>query len=251
MPNRNPLLSIIVVTFRDVAGVRQTLGSVQELKLEAQAEIEVIVVDGGTGGTFESVVHDFSGWTDITTEPDSGIYDAMNKGLERSSGDFVWFLNGGDRSVVPDWQSLKGVLVDNSGGGMVFGSYVLDTGHRLIPRVSRGSWYLIHGLPTSHQAILYPGGVVRSLKYDLSYSVTGDYEMTSRARVAGTQVKVVKLELARFGTGGTSQQRSDQIAIEAGRVQREVLKVPLPARAASRGLHHISRIIRDRLTRSA
>lgn len=227
------------------------MNSVQELKLEAQREIEVLVIDGGTGEGFVPVVRDYSEWADITTEPDSGIYDAMNKGLERSSGEFVWFLNGGDLSIVPDWQSLRKILVANSAGGMVFGSYVLDTGHRLVPRESRGAWYLFHGLPTSHQAILYPGELVRALKYDLAYSVTGDYEMTSRAKIAGAPVKVVRLELARFGTGGTSQQRSNEIAVEAGRVQREVLRVPFPARAASRGLHVISRILRDRLTRPA
>ena len=88
-----PKLSIITINFNNLAGLKKTVESVGgPLPLDC----EWIVVDGlSTDGSVEFI--DYAPFTHKIIEKDRGIYDAMNKGLKAANGDFVWFMNSGDR----------------------------------------------------------------------------------------------------------------------------------------------------------
>jgi putative colanic acid biosynthesis glycosyltransferase len=149
------------------------------------AEVELIIIDGGSGDELHDVVGDLQGQVSIVSEADNGIYDAMNKGLRLSRGDFVWFLNGGDVSTVQQPGELSKYL-RQSLGQLVLAAYSLETGYESIHRKSRDSRYIWHGLPTSHQAIFYPGDQTREYEYDGRYKIVGDYELTARMISSGT-----------------------------------------------------------------
>ena len=89
-----PRVSIITVVYNAAADLRLTLENLLQIKYE---NLELIVVDGGSTDGTRTVIEEFSlhiaHWV---SEPDDGIYDAMNKGLRMSSGDYVWFVNAGD-----------------------------------------------------------------------------------------------------------------------------------------------------------
>jgi glycosyltransferase involved in cell wall biosynthesis len=93
-------VTVVSVTRNDLAGIQQTLESVRDQEGTA---IEHIVVDGAsTDGTVEWLTS--LEWPDgslFTSGPDRGIYDAMNKGAERATGDLLVFMNGGDRFPRP------------------------------------------------------------------------------------------------------------------------------------------------------
>ena len=167
----------------------------------------------------------------------------------RSSGQYVWFLNGGDTSIVSEWALLERELTRSS-SDLLFASYLLQTGDRRISRESRPASYIWHGLPTSHQAIFYPGSVIREAKYDLTYRIVGDYEVTARMLRRGTPSRVLKLPVAAFLTGGMSQAHSHLIAVEAGRVQHEVLHLARSSRILSQIRHKLSSFRRDFQTRT-
>lgn len=202
----------------------------------SSGEVEVIVQDGATGAGFDSVVEEFGSWADIKSQSDSGIYDGMNLALARSKGTYVWFLNGGDLCALPDWESMSKVL-DKARGRLVFGAYDLDIGLRLVRRNPRPSLYIYHGLPTSHQAILYPGDVVRNTKYDLHYKVAGDYALTALLKARGIKAVRAKETLAIFKAGGMSQQCASTIAEEASLVQRQILRSHWSVRLLSGAVH--------------
>ena len=64
---------------------------------QSYPNIEYIVIDGGsTDGTVDIIRRYESGLAYWVSEPDKGIYDAMNKGLQKATGDYVWFINAGD-----------------------------------------------------------------------------------------------------------------------------------------------------------
>jgi glycosyltransferase len=87
-------ISIITVAFNSVATIETTLSSVAE---QTHSNIEHIVVDGGsTDGTLEIISRYRSSLAHVLTEPDKGIYDAMNKGLALASGDIIGILNADD-----------------------------------------------------------------------------------------------------------------------------------------------------------
>lgn len=96
MTNGNPRLSIITICFNNAEGLRETLNSTL-CQQHAFRDFEQIVVDGGSSDSTKDVIHEYEdrlAWW--CSEPDNGIYNAMNKGVEHASGDYLLFLNSGD-----------------------------------------------------------------------------------------------------------------------------------------------------------
>lgn len=195
------------------------------------------------------MVREFGTWADIQSRQDTGIYDGMNLALARSRGTYVWFLNGGDLCSFQDWATLS-TLLSNARGRLVLGAYDLDVGSRLVHRKPRPMSYIHHGLPTSHQAILYPGDLARKVRYDLKYKVVGDYALTAALWASG--IKAVRTEtiLAVFKAGGMSQQHASALAKEAFLVQRQILRSPWAISILSRTAHALTRNWRKIQTRN-
>ena len=239
---RPPLVSVIMVTRNDREGVLRSLRSLSQSVKAAPVSIECIVKEGGTEGLQRSDL-DCYPWAMLIGGEDRGTYDAMNIALSLSRGDFVWFLNGGDEAIVESWTGLE-KCIGNHRGKMVFFDYLRHWGGRDEFRRARSPRSIWHALPTSHQAILYPGDAARQARYDLSYRVAADYAYTSALLMDGVRAEVCHQLVARFHVGGMSTARRVEIAADAERVQRTILHVPLPLRTVSRARHLLVRIYR-------
>ena len=88
------LLSIITISYNDKLGLERTLNSV---KSQSYTNFEHIIIDGGSNDGSKDIIESnqahFSYWV---SEPDKGIYNAMNKGIKAATGDYLYFLNSGD-----------------------------------------------------------------------------------------------------------------------------------------------------------
>ena len=94
------MLSIITVVLNDKVGLEQTLNS---LINEDKKKYEHIIIDGGSiDGTFEYIKSTNERIDLYISEPDKGIYDAMNKGIDVAKGDLITFMNSGDRYLTAD-----------------------------------------------------------------------------------------------------------------------------------------------------
>src|SRR5690554_4553164 len=95
-----PKISIITVVFNGEKVLEKTMKSVFSQNYD---NIEYVIIDGGSSdGTLKLIEKHKDRITYWSSEPDRGIYDAMNKGLKNSSGDYVWFLNAGDEIYAAD-----------------------------------------------------------------------------------------------------------------------------------------------------
>jgi glycosyltransferase involved in cell wall biosynthesis len=176
----SPKISIITVTYNCADVISATLDSVAN---QSHADIEHVIVDGkSTDGTFDVINKHPSRLIVATSESDNGLYDAMNKGLERATGDYCFFLNGGDVFSSDDTleQMVGGI---ESHDALVFG-YV-----RILTKL--GSWltpyegvsyqiepsYLPH-----HQSIFYPAAYFRENRFNLRFPTHADILFTAQAR---------------------------------------------------------------------
>jgi glycosyltransferase involved in cell wall biosynthesis len=98
-----PKLSIITVNFNDLNGLKKTVQSVHTQNFQ---EFEHIIIDGGsTDASVEYIKKHKDSFSHWLSEPDKGVYNAMNKGIEQASGEYLLFLNAGDHFI--NEQSLQ------------------------------------------------------------------------------------------------------------------------------------------------
>ncbi len=138
----------------------------------------------------------------FVSEPDNGIYDAMNKGIAMAQGKFALFLNSGDifhQDAAYFVRKLK-MQKDNV---MITGDALLDfgDGHK-IKRSAKPGWYIYHSLPASHQAIFFPVPGLKKWRYDLEYKVSSDYALAAKMYKAGYAFKKLNGLVSEFSMGG-------------------------------------------------
>ncbi|MBT2502712.1 glycosyltransferase [Curtobacterium sp. ISL-83] len=240
-------LSIVTITYNDDDGLARTLASLTELVHVAGDDLEVVVVDGGESVATRDLVGEWTPAAVLISEPDEGIYDAMNKGLDRVHGGHVWFLNGGDEALT-DWTALRGVLAGNQ-GSVVLADYVLAGRTVDRARSSRPPRSMWHALPTSHQAIFYPLAGIGAARYDRRFGIVADYAFTADLYARDVPFARSSLPVARFHLDGVSNEHARLIGEQAGVVQREILRTALPLRLVSRLRHVASRRYRQILAR--
>lgn len=173
-----PLISIITITYNAASTLGATM---QSVKSQRFADYEHLVIDGAsTDSTLAVARMQGSGKVRIVSEPDNGLYDAMNKGLHMARGRYVLFLNAGDRFASPDTLALYGGALEQN-PAVVYGDTDLVNAHGQYvgprhlsaPRVLTKDSFRA-GMLVCHQAFM----VRRDLApdYDLSYRLSADYD---------------------------------------------------------------------------
>jgi glycosyltransferase involved in cell wall biosynthesis len=173
-------ISVITVTYNCEDVIAATLESVAR---QSHADIEHVIVDGhSTDSTFSIISGHTSPLVNAISEADKGLYDAMNKALDRATGDYCFFLNGGDVFSADDVLERMVANVD-SRAAILFGYVRIKTrlGSWFAPY--EGSDYRIETtyLP-HHQSIFYPATFFRSHRFDLHFPTHADVLFTAQAR---------------------------------------------------------------------
>lgn len=214
------ILSIITITYEDQRGLITTRDSLRELIASAGQEIEWLVQDGGSAYDLEHVVG-MEPSAAIVSQRDGGLYDAMNRALARSSGQWVWMLNGGDECLETDWARLRKELQNVPNDILLYDFEQVFNGVTKYRRARAWS-DMKHALPTSHQAMIFPGDAARRTGYSTAY-LAGDYQHAARLMMSGIEGVRMGRFLARFHTGGRSTTDVRRVARDARAVQIEIL----------------------------
>ncbi|MDH3635821.1 MAG: glycosyltransferase [Gammaproteobacteria bacterium] len=200
-------ISIVTVVFNDQIGLRKTLDSISN---QTSEDYELVIIDGGsTDGTLDVVKEYGELVSCVTSEADDGIYDAMNKGLDQSTGEWVIFMNAGDEFHSENTLSLA-LKEMNDPDTTYFG-------RAQIVADSRNSWlypsanistsnidkWLRHKLP-NHQAIFFPRSFYSKNRYDLKFIVSSDSDYKIRA--LGGDYCYMDLTISNFYLGGVSSE---------------------------------------------
>jgi glycosyltransferase involved in cell wall biosynthesis len=201
-----PKISIITVVFNGEDHIGRTVSSVIN---QSYKQIEYIIIDGdSTDGTLE-VIAGYEGVDLLVSEPDRGLYDAMNKGMEAATGDYVWFLNSGDQIYSPDTvekvvYGMEGMPDIIYGGTMIIDKDQNEIGDRRLKPPRELNWKSFRqGMVVCHQSFI----VKRELapQYNLEYRLSSDYDWAIRALKGAVRIHNSHLILSRFLEGGLTE----------------------------------------------
>jgi glycosyltransferase involved in cell wall biosynthesis len=207
MNTDQPIVSIITVVFNGERFLEATIKSVinQEYK-----NYEYIIIDGGsTDGTLDIIrkyEKQVSKWTSGT---DSGLYDAMNKGIDLATGDYLWFLNAGDE--IFDKNTLSNIFKNSENlADVLYGETIIidndrkEIGMRRQKIPEKLTWKsLKKGMVVSHQSILVRKDIAPH--YDLQYSCSSDIDWVIKSLKSAKNIINTHQILSRFMDGGRSK----------------------------------------------
>jgi len=209
-----PRISIITVVRNDANSIKKTLSSVIEQDYVFK---EYIIIDGAsTDGTL-GIINDYKNKIDITiTEPDRGIYDAMNKGLKLSSGDLVLFLNSGDYLANNEVLSyVAKVFQENPDTALIFGSIILNYSKlRIQKKISRdfSKKKLIWGQQPPHPATFFKKSILVELGgFNTLFSYSADFDLFCRLIKKNHRYININMPVSFFHSGGSSAKLSAKI----------------------------------------
>lgn len=219
-------VSIITITYNAEEFLEKTILSIVTQSCSC---FEYIIIDGKSSdstleivkkyeekisnGEFSSIsINDFC-WI---SEKDNGLYDAMNKGLDRATGDFVWFINAGDKIYKENTlQAIIDAYNKKPNSEIIYGQAividkddnVLGERHKITPPKLKFI-SLLNGLLVCHQSILVKKSIASH--YDIKYKISADYDWVCKAVSASKENCYIDNYISRFMTAGVSNTHRKQ-----------------------------------------
>ena len=246
----NICFSVVTIVYNGEGYIEETLKSTIN---QTYPNIEYIVVDGASSDRTLDIISKYSHRiTKLISEPDKGLYDAMNKGLDNCTGDYVIFMNGGDRFYDSDvlLKIHKAISNDNDkefiyGDAFVEGNNI----NGLLYKKARSHKYAWYGMFTNHQAMIYKLSVIRenNIRHDISYKIAADYKFTLAFLKYCKEVKYIDMPFCIFSLGGVSLVQRDIGLNEAEKARREIRNYGPLRQVSIRTLIYSSRLISDYL----
>ncbi|MBK0382250.1 glycosyltransferase [Pedobacter sp. SD-b] len=212
---KKPLLSVITVVFNNVKHIERTIKSVAQ---QTYPNIEYLIIDGkSTDGTL-AIIEKYKENIDIVlSEPDKGIYDAMNKGLKLAKGDYILFMNSGDE--IYDKNTVATIFKDQAFADIYYGETemidedLINQGqrrHKAPERLDLNSFRF--GMSVSHQAIYIKKSITKF--YDPQYQLSADIDWILDAISKAKTIMNTKMYVAKYLIGGMSKKRQRQSLLE-------------------------------------
>ena len=212
-----PTLSIITVLKDDAWGLGQTMASLVTSSGFNRADVEWIIIDGSIDPEWvKALVSESALEPTLIWEPPSGIYEAMNTGLNLATGNYVYFLNAGDRlrdtsvlsSVVqvlkeqtPEWLYGQVAFLDKEGREVIPPAFDFRREKRAL--FARGRFPPHQGTVARRSLLQSIGG------FDTKYRVSADYVAALRLSLVAEPLELTQV-IAEFTAGGVSTQHWEQ-----------------------------------------
>lgn len=206
MSNKALKLSIITINYNNVNGLKKTINSVIA---QSFTDYEWIVIDGdssdGSRELIEQYSDHFAYWC---SEPDNGIYHAMNKGIDKASGKYLQFLNSGD--MLHSDQVLNQVFECDDDVDLMYGDFKLqgDTYVKRFPEKITLTYILTDCL--NHQASFYKRELFEIERYDESFKIVSDWAYCFHLLLQNRTLKHLPFIVVDFEPNGIGCQLTEE-----------------------------------------
>lgn len=222
-------VSVITICYNSVNTLQKTIDSIVA---QEYLDLEYIVVDGGSNdGTVDIIKRNEFKITRWQSEPDEGIYDAMSKGLKMATGDWVIFMNSGDRFASSDilnriFTGLEFPLTCSA----IFGDMIEERKYHNVlikatPFFSNKS--LLPSMGFSHQSVFLRTLLAKKVGFDKKYKVAADYAMVYRIYQINPNFLYIPIAIGHIEPAGFSHcnkrrwlNETADITMKTGRIVR-------------------------------
>ena len=205
------LFSIITPTYNCGPKVVRTINSVLS---QDNSLYEYIVIDGDSNDGTQSEIQPFNAHINFVSEPDTGVYDAMNKGIEMARGKYIYFLGAGDTLRANVLGNLARVIPDTELAFVYGNVYWVDEAFIYGGEFDK---LRLETFNICHQAIFYERAIFDEVgRFELDYKILADYVFNIKCfgndKIQKTYLDYV---VANFEGGGQSAHQKDTALIEA------------------------------------
>ena len=213
--------TIITVNLNNVEGLKRTIDSVVS---QTYKDYEWIIIDGGSTDGSKDVIEKnqqyFSYWC---SEPDKGIYNAMNKGITHANGDYVLFLNTGDELY--DNNVLLKIANLNSKADIISGQVVRMDNHQLLRRYDDNILIQLWRDTLNHQGTFIKRSFFKDSLYDETYQIVSDWKFWWETLVLkNSSYEIVNITVGKQDmTGVTSSPLAESLSDERQKVINEII----------------------------
>lgn len=215
-------ISIVTVTYNCQNVIEETIKSIIE---QTYPDLEYIIIDGASKDNTLKIINKYSQYIDkIISEPDTGIFDAMNKSLNYITGEYVIFINAGDRLI--NNQIIANIFEGNTyTEDLIYGDtyiqkqigFQLFKGKDIYSQNPTRSQLVFNSQGFSHQSLFTKVSILQEVKFNLNYPLGADYDTTAKIYYTGKQrIRYVKYPISIFDDrfGGASHNQIKKILDE-------------------------------------
>ncbi|MBB3700321.1 glycosyltransferase [Flammeovirga yaeyamensis] len=212
-------VSIITISWNCADEIEKTLQSVVAQDFEDK---EYVVVDGNSKDNTLSIINKYK--NDIVilvSEPDKGIYDAMNKGTQLASGEYVIFMNAGDQFYDPQTLSHFFEKVTDQ-PDLVYGDHEVVYDHFVKIKKGGKPEDLWKGMICSHQAIFVKRQLLLDHPFDWNnWKISADFHFIYNRFIDGCSFQHIPINVAKYASGGLSETSSVPSKLETWAIVKE------------------------------
>ncbi|WP_455668384.1 glycosyltransferase family 2 protein [Phocaeicola sp.] len=191
----NPLISVITVSYNAASTIEQTILSVIN---QTYSNIEYIIIDGGsTDGTVDIIKKYADKITYWVSEPDKGIYDAMNKGIVAATGEWINFMNSGDRFYSDNvLNSVFARIIKCNDADIIYGDRIAEFSFASFYQKPNMLSGMTSSFPIFHQATFVLRKLSNQNLFNTSYSISADYDFFYKMYLKKKQFVYMNIPIA-------------------------------------------------------
>lgn len=214
--------SIITVNLNNRDGLQKTIDSVVSQTFH---DFEWIVIDGGSRDGSKDIIEQYADHlTYWVSEPDKGIYNAMNKGIKVAKGEYLLFLNSGD--FLHDNKVIETFCQSNTNNDIIYGDTIFYKDGGLVESrkyPDELSLFYIYNLSLAHCSTFIRSSLFDNTPYDEKYKIVSDWKFFLQKAIEGCTFSHFSHIVSCFDLSGISSRNSFIVEKEKNDVAREII----------------------------
>ena len=241
------LFSIITICKDNISELKNTFNSIES---QTVSDYEWIVIDGDSNDGTKEWLEKISINIAYLTEPDKGIYDAMNKGINLATGDYLIFMNSGDEFHSTDTLSkVAEIIIErNEKPAIIYGDSIdiAEDGSEFYRKAKKES-SIKYGMITQHQAMFFHRDFVPNNAYSDKFKLSADYGLIAQIILNNQPEKTVRLQfpICKFKMGGVNESKRFKALKEDYLIRKEVMGLSTIEASYLYLLHYLHALVKQ------